>query len=61
MFDLQQGIVSPRDNTVNWQTYEFYETLAEAKREARKNKGLWRIVENKVVWDSIAHDKAVAG
>lgn len=62
MFDLQQGIVSPRDNTVNWQTYEFYETLAEAKREARKaHKGLWRIVENKVVWSSVAHDKAVAG
>ena len=58
MFDLQQGIVSPRDGSVNWQTYDYFETLAEAKREARKTRGLWRIVENKVVWQSPAPEAA---
>jgi hypothetical protein len=51
-FALEQGITSPRDGSVNWQTYEVYETLAGAKREARKNKGLWRIIEARVVWQS---------
>ncbi len=50
MFELQHGIRSPRDNTVNWRPYEVYETAKDAKKEARKNKGLWRIVEYKVIW-----------
>lgn len=52
VYALEQGIVSPRDGTVNWQTYESYETLADAKKEARKSKGLWRIVKSEVVWST---------
>jgi hypothetical protein len=52
MFELQQGIESPRDGTLNWMSYETYDTLAAAKKEARKNKGRWRIVEQAVVWDN---------
>jgi hypothetical protein len=50
-FELQQGIQSPRDGSINWQTYEVYERLAEAKKEAGKIKNaLWQIVESKIVW-----------
>ena len=50
-FELQQGIKSPRDGSINWQTFEVYERLAEAKKEAGKTKNaLWQIVENKIVW-----------
>lgn len=52
MFILEQGITSPRDNSVNWTPFESFETLAQAKREARKNKGKWRIVESVVVWNN---------
>ena len=52
VYALEQGIVSPRDGSVNWQTYENYEELADAKKEARKSKGRWRIVELSVVWDN---------
>ena len=50
-FELQQGIQSPRDGSINWQTYEVYERLAEAKKEAGKIKNaFWQIVESKIVW-----------
>lgn len=52
-YALEQGIVSPRDGTVSWQTYEVYESLKEAKAEARKSKGRWRITETTVIWDSL--------
>jgi hypothetical protein len=56
-FELQQGIQSPRDGSINWQTFEVYERLAEAKKEAGKTKNaLWQIVENKIVW---RNEKAV--
>jgi len=43
---------------VNWQTYEVYETLAEAKKEAKRNRGLWRIIQSKVVWQAEPQPKA---
>ena len=55
MFELQQGHTSPRDGSVNWQCYEVYDSLAEAKKEAKRSKkGLWRIVESKCVWTNEA-------
>jgi hypothetical protein len=53
MFELQQGIVSPRDNSINWSTFDTYETIAAAKHEIRNHKGLWRVVESHVVWQSL--------
>lgn len=52
-YTVEQGIKNPRDETVNWQAYEIFETLAAAKRELRKAeyKGLWRIIEARVVWE----------
>ncbi len=50
MFDLEQGIKNPRYDTVNWTYFESFETLAEAKKEAKKARGLWRVVQTKVVW-----------
>jgi hypothetical protein len=53
MFALEQGIKSPRDGTVTWQTYEVYDTRAQAMKEAKRSKGMWRIVESKVVWTNV--------
>lgn len=61
-FELQQGIQSPRDGSINWQTYEVYERLAEAKKEAGKIKNaLWQIVETKVVWHNERAQKILEG
>ena len=51
MFELQQGIESPRDNSVNWQTYDTYLLRAEAVKAGRSFKGMWRVVEIRVVWE----------
>jgi hypothetical protein len=51
-YSLEQGIMNPRDKTLNWQTYDVYETLEQAKREAKKSpRCFWRVIESTVVWE----------
>ena len=49
IYALEQGIKSPRDGTVNYQNYDWFGSLAAAKREATGN-GYWRIVRQETVW-----------
>lgn len=54
-YTLEQGIRSPRDNTVNWVPYDNFASAEAAKIEARKFSGLWRIVECRVIWEKVSH------
>jgi hypothetical protein len=50
MYQVEQGHVNPRDNSVFWTAYEAFPTLATAKAEVKNQRGRWRIIQMKVVW-----------
>lgn len=49
-YSLEQGIIDPRSGHVHWHHYEGYVDKKVALREAKKLKGRWQVVENKVIF-----------
>lgn len=52
---VEQGMVSPRDNSITWRYWAQAVTVAEAKKEIRKMKnGHWRIVETRELFTAVS-------
>ena len=51
-WEVQQGMISPRDKCVGWRSYDIYDTLPEAEEVARnmaRNGGIARVIEQREV------------
>jgi hypothetical protein len=62
MFILQQGMINPRDDELQWLDSEAFALQAHAVSEGEaKNKGVWRVVELVPVWENEAAIEITGG
>jgi len=62
-YEIEQGIVSPRDDSISWSTYEVAHTLEAATKVALanfNNKALWRIRKTETVSVSRVYQERTA-
>ena len=62
MFVLQQGIVNPRNNELQWLDSEAFNLQSHAISEGEAKKtGIWRVVELVPVWENDAAIQITGG